>query len=102
MRSAGEVAGFVEVDAGGRGDGESVRAERAPRLGGDAGLLAQLAPRAFLGRLAGFPPAAGKEEVVAPVGWEVGAEESYEAVVVPCYDDGRVADGLGIAHTGRG
>jgi hypothetical protein len=31
----------------------------------------------------------------------MGAEESYEAVVVAGYDDGRVADGWGIAHTGR-
>jgi hypothetical protein len=34
------------------------------------------------------------------VGGKVGAEESYEAVVIPCYDDGGVADGWDIAHTG--
>jgi hypothetical protein len=106
LGAEGEVAGLVEVDASGGGEGEGVGAEGAPGGGGDAGFFVEFATGAFLVCFAGFFAAAGEEEVVASVVGEMGAEEGHEAVVVAGDDYRRVTGGAsvrwGCAHTGRG
>lgn len=79
------------MDAGSGFQGDGVRAEGPPGLGGDAGFLAQLASRALIRCLAVLPAAPGQEHVLAAVLGELGGQDGNHAVRVSGHDDGGVA-----------